>query len=618
MSTTSLNERQPDRRSKDAALTSQVGRHPASDLISENPALDSNGGKNPGTASAPSLRATLWSFRREFLVVGLLSAIANLLLLVPAIYMMQIFDRVMLSGNQLTLLMISLLVLILLGFMSLSEWTRSRILVLTGMRLDEKLSTRVFNSSFEASLDHTGQAPAKAFSDLVLLRQFITGNGLFALFDAPWSPIYIIVIFLLQPMLGWVAIVFACIQVLLAWFGQRRTVAPAEQAIQAQGDTNVYLQGKLRNSEVIESMGMVGNLLGRWRLRHRKALDAASHSYAVNTRVSAVSKFVRYSQQSLGLGAGALLVIHGELSPGAMIAANLLMNRALTPLDQLSQALRGFKTARSAFERLEKLLRDYPERDARLGRVAPQGALQLQGLVASARGRETPILKGIDLEIAPGSVTVVLGPSGSGKSTLARCIVGIWPDVSGEVLLDERPLSGWNRVELGPHIGYLPQDIELFDGSIAENIARFTEVDSERVIAAAKLCGLHDMILRFPKGYDTPMGEAGSLLSGGQRQRVALARAVYGEPKVVVLDEPNANLDDAGEAALAATVAQLKTNGSTVVVVSHRPNAIALADSLVLLQDGQIAVSGPRDAVLGYLREQQAKAQAAQATQAPK
>lgn len=561
-----------------------------------------------------ALRETLWSFKREFVIVGLLSAVANLLMLTPTIYMLQVYDRVMISGNELTLVAVSLLCLLLLGFMALAEWTRSRLLVRAGMRLDEKLGTKVFNASFEAQLGSTGSAPARAFSDLLQVRQFLTGNGVFALFDAPWTPIYIAVTFMLHPTLGYISIVFALIQGAMAWFGQNRTVKPAETAIQAQTDSNVYLQGKLRNAEVLESMGMTGNLLSRWRERHQTALDAASRSASVNNRVSAFSKFVRYSMQSFTLGAGALLVIDGQLSPGAMIAANVLMSRALAPLDLLSATWRGFMTARSAFGRLEKLLEDFPQRDPALRRVAPRGGLTLRKLVASAKGRKTPVLKGIDLKIDPGTVVVVMGPSGSGKSTMARCIVGIWPEVGGEVLLDDLPVSGWNRVELGPHIGYLPQDIELFDGTIAENIARFAKVDSKRVIAAARTTGLHEMILRFPKGYDTPLGEAGGLLSGGQRQRIALARAVYGEPALVVLDEPNANLDDAGEAALMATVAQLKAQGKTVILITHRPGAVAAADALVILQDGEVLASGPRDAVMAAM--QQRHAQQAQAAQA--
>lgn len=549
-----------------------------------------------------ALRATLWSFRREFLWVGVLSAVANLLMLTPTLYMLQVYDRVMISQSTLTLVSVSLICLFLVAAMSLAEWSRSRLLVHAGMRLDQALGTKVFNASFEAYIGSLKASPARAFNDLLQVRQFLTGQGIFALFDAPWAPIYVAVTFLLHPLLGVLALVFAVVQVGLAWFGHRGTVAPAEAAQQANTDATVYVQGKLRNAEVLESMGMVGNLLTRWKLRHQAALDCATQAQSVNGRVMAVSKFIRYTQQSLSLGAGALLVIDGQLTPGAMIAANVLMSRALAPIDMLVSTWRGFITARKAFDRLEGLLQEFPERDAALRRVTPTGRVTLRGVVATAPSRAEPILKGITADIAAGTTVVVLGPSGSGKSTLARAIVGIWPNVQGEVLIDGLPVTGWNRIELGPHLGYLPQDVELFDGTIAENIARFGKIDSGKVIAAARCAGLHEMILRFPKGYDTPMGEAGAMLSGGQRQRVALARAVYGEPALVVLDEPNANLDDAGEAALAATVAQLKAAGKTVFLITHRPGAIALADWLLLLKDGQLTASGPRDAVLAALR----------------
>jgi ATP-binding cassette subfamily C exporter for protease/lipase len=381
---------------------------------------------------------------------------------------------------------------------------------------------------------------------------------------------------------------------------------------------NQFVQGKLRNAEVLEAMGMLNKLKIGWARRHQTWLRHSESAQGVTHRVTAISKFVRYSQQSFSLGAGALLVIDGELSPGAMIAANVLMTRALAPIEMLVGSWRGFITARESFVRLASLLEAHPEEDPALRRVAPLGALSLKHVEATAPGRPVPILRGVNLELSPGQVLVVLGPSGSGKSTLARVILGIWGEVKGEVLLDGRPISHWDRVELGPHLGYLPQDIELFEGTIAENIARFAEVDADAVVEAARSTGLHEMILRMPKGYDTPIGEAGSLLSGGQRQRLGLARAVYGNPTLVVLDEPNANLDDAGEAALARTVAHLKGQRATVVLISHRPSAVALADRLMLLREGQIQAEGPRDQVIAALRASASKpASPAQPNQDP-
>ena len=557
------------------------------------------------------LAATLYAFRREFLIVGIFSMVANVLMLAPTLYMLQVYDRVLVSRSELTLVVVSLITLFLFAVMAFAEWSRSRLLVRAGVRLDAVLSTRVFNASFEANLSQSDAPAQRAFIDLTEVRQFLTGNGIFAFFDAPWAPIYIAVLFFLHPFLGWVSIGFALVQAALAWFGHRRTIAPSEQASKAALDVNLYLQGKMRNAEVVESMGMLSGLRERWSSRHAEYMDRQGEAQGLTHRITAISKWVRYCQQSLALAAGALLVIEGELTAGGMIAANVLMTRALAPIDQMVNTWRSFIGARSAFLRLETLLRAHPERDPALSRVPPTGQVVVRDVVASAPGRAQPILQGVSLQASPGTVTVVLGPSGSGKSTLARVLMGIWPDVSGEVLLDGQPLGGWGRAELGPHVGYLPQDVELFDGTIAENIARFAEIESDKVIAAARSAGLHDMILRFPRGYDTPMGEAGSLLSGGQRQRVGLARAIYGDPVLIVLDEPNANLDDVGEAALMRAVRELRDKGRTVFLITHRPGAVAVADQLLVLRDGRVLRQGPRDAVLTWLQAQVRPAAAA-------
>ena len=558
--------------------------------------------KAPAFFRRSELTVTLWAFRKEFVIVGCLSALVNLLMLSPTLYMLQVYDRVLASQSELTLLAMSLLTLFFFAIMGLAEWMRSRLLVRSGVRLDETLSTQVFNASFEAHLSQSGANPSRAFGDLIQIRQFLTGNGIFAFFDAPWTPIYMAVLFFLHPWLGVLGLVFAVILASLALFGHRHTLEPSEAATRASSEANAFMQSKLRNSEVLESMGMIGNLQRKWLARHNHALDKAGAAQHLTHRITAISKFVRYTQQSLVLGAGALLVIEGKLSPGGMIAANVLMTRALAPIDMIVGSWRGFIGMRAAFARLEQLLQEFPARNDALKRVTPHGSMQLTGVVATAPGRATPILKGINVDVPLGSVTAVLGPSGSGKSTLARVMVGIWPQVSGEVLIDGLPVSGWDRNELGPHIGYLPQDIELFEGSIAENIARFGDVVSSKVITAARSAGLHEMILRFPKGYDTPIGEAGNLLSGGQRQRIGLARAVYGDPVLLVLDEPNANLDDAGEAALYATVQELKAKGKTVLLITHRPGAVAVADRILVLADGQIQMQGPRDAVVQALQ----------------
>ena len=567
--------------------------------------------KTPDLFNRDELSRTLWDFRYEFMVAGLFSMVANLLMLTPTIYMLQVYDRVMVSQNTGTLVVMSLITLFLFGVLTFSEWSRSKLLVRSGVRLDEVLSKRLFHASYEAHLNPQVTNPSGAFNDLTQLRQFLTGNGIFAFFDAPWAPIYIAVLFMLHPWLGIMAIFFGAVQSVLAWWGNNATKPTQADASKSQLEVNGYLQSKFRNAEVLEAMGMVPYLFRRWSEKNARALGQGMNAQAVSGRVVAWSKFVRYTQQSLALGGGALLVIQGELSPGAMIAANVLMTRALAPIDLMVSTWSGFLSAKEAFIRLRALLEAHPMRHLKLKGIEPKGDLILSDVVASAPGRSTPIIKAVSAIMPAGTVTVVLGASGSGKSTLARVILGIWPASSGSVMLDGQAVGSWDRMELGPHIGYLPQDIELFDGSIAENIARAGRVDSEKVIAAAEASGLHTMILRFPKGYDTPMGEAGSLLSGGQRQRIGLARALYGDPALVVLDEPNANLDDEGEAALVRAVNGLKAKRKTVVLISHRPGIISVADRLLILHEGTVQASGPRDGVLAALQQQREAAQIA-------
>ena len=573
--------------------------------------------KMPEIFNKNELSRLLWSFRKELLVAGIFSMVANLLMLTPTIYMLQVYDRVMMSQNMSTLTAVSLIALFMFAVLTFSEWARSKLLVRSGVRMDEMLSKRLFHASYEAYLNPDVSNPTQAFSDLTQLRQFLTGNGIFAFFDAPWAPIYIAVLFMLHPWLGLMAIGFALVQCVLAVWGSQATKEAQALAGKSQIEVSSYLQSKFRNSEVIESMGMLEQLYKKWSSRNNTAIAQNISAQEQSGKVVAWSKFVRYTQQSLALGGGALLVIHGELSPGGMIAANVLMSRALAPIDLMVSTWSGFLTARDAFNRLKDLLKAHPLRDLPLKGIAPKGDVVLKDVVASAPAREVPILKGVSAIMPAGTVTVVLGASGSGKSTLARVLLGIWPHSSGEVLLDNQAIRSFNRMELGPHVGYLPQDIELFDGTIAENIARSGEVDSEKVIAAAEASSLHNMILRFPKGYDTPMGEAGGLLSGGQRQRIGLARALYGVPALVVLDEPNANLDDEGEEALERAVLELKAQGKTVVLISHRPSVVSLADRLLILQNGAVQASGPRDGVMAALQKQREAAQLAASSVQP-
>jgi ATP-binding cassette subfamily C exporter for protease/lipase len=549
--------------------------------------------RRPDWLSRSDLGRALWTFRREFAWVGFFSLFANLLLLTPTLYMLQVFDRVMISRSELTLLAVTIIALSFLALMAFSEWLRSQLLVRAGVRFDEFLNSRVFVASFEANLNRSGSTEVRAFADLTNLRQFLTGNGVFAFFDVPWTPIYLLVIFLMHPTLGWVSVAFFLLLAGMAWLGYRVTAPHTERVTDTLVDANTFLTTKMRNAEAVQAMGMLGNLRARWMSLHQRSVAAQTDSHDATHRMQALTKFVQYSQQSIVLAAGAWLVIHGEMTAGAMIASNVLMSNALRPVSMMVLTWRQFIEARAAYGRLETLLEAHPVREGGHSAEEVQGQITLKGLVAKAPGREQPILKGLDARFEAGEVIGIVGPSGAGKSTLARCLIGIWPQTDGEVLLDGIRVDQWSREVLGPRIGYLPQDIELFEGSIAENIARFGEVDSKRVIEAAQRTGIHEMVLRMPKGYDTPMGVAGSLMSGGQRQRIGLARAIYGDPAVVVLDEPNANLDDAGVAALGRAIVESKSRGATVFMIVHQRNLLAVADRVLVLNDGVITQFGP-------------------------
>ncbi len=572
----------------------------------------------------------LQTFKSTFRTVGIFSAIINLLMLVPSLYMLQVYDRVLQSQNEITLLMLTLLMLGAYAFMSALEFIRSFVVIRLGSKLDMQMNRRVYTAAFEQNLKRGGTNAGQALQDLTQIRQFLTGNGLFAFFDAPWFPIYLAVIFMFDLNLGIFSLVCVIIMVILAYVNEVVSKKPLTEANSMAIASSNLATNNLRNAEVIEAMGMLPNLMQRWFKLQGRFLNLQAEASEKSGIVTAASKFVRISIQSLVLGFGALLVIEGKMTPGMMIAGSILLGRATGPIDQLIGVWKQWSTVKSAYGRLNELLANNPVRQAGMELPKPLGNVSVEAVTAAPPGSPVAVLKGLTFALEAGDVLGVIGPSGSGKSTLARLLVGVWPAAVGKVRLDGADIYQWNKDQLGPHIGYLPQDIELFGGSIAENIGRFGDIDSEKVILAAKRAGVHDMILHLPKGYDTYIGDGGAGLSGGQKQRIGLARAMYDDPSILVLDEPNSNLDDVGEQALVVAVNDLRQRGKTIILITHRTSVLGVTTKLLLLREGVAQAFGPRDQVLAALNQaaqqaqqqmlaaqQQAQAGAANAEQPP-
>jgi len=549
------------------------------------------------------LADAFYRLRRSFFDLAAFSGVINVMMLTPSVYMLQVYDRALVSRNVTTLTMLTLLVVGLFLLMSTLEWVRSRVLVRVGNCLDMALNQRIFSAAFERNLSRAGGNPAQALQDLAQVRQFLTGNGLFAFFDAPWTPIYLLVSYLIHPLLGLVTLIGSLILFGLAYLTEKATQKPLAEANQAALACATYANNNLRNAEVIEAMGMLPSISKRWYQGHVRILQMQGLASDRAAIISSTGRFVRITLQSLILGTGALLAIEGKITPGMMIACSVLTGRALGPVEQVIASWKQLLGCRLAWGRLNGLLDDYPRRQPSMPLQRPLGMLAVENVFAGAPGSQNTLVRGVSFNLAPGESLGIIGPSASGKSTLARLLVGVWPTQAGKVRLDGADIFSWNKAELGPWLGYLPQDVELFEGTIADNIARFGEVDSDAVIRAARITGVHDMILRLAQGYDTCLGADGSPLSGGQKQRIALARALYGEPSLVVLDEPNANLDDVGEKALVDALADLKARGATVIMISHRPNVLCAVDKVLMLRDGGVQMLGSRDEVFTALRK---------------
>lgn len=550
------------------------------------------------------LEEALYLCRHSFMSAAGFSLFVNFLMLVPAIYMLQLYDRVIPSGSEATLLMMTLIVMFLFVTLGALEWVRSQILVRVSSKLETLLNERLYGIAFKQALYTGGQkASSQPLDDLTSLRQFLTGSGLFAFFDAPWIPIYIAVMFMFHPWIGLMGVVTALLLIAIAIINEKVTSGKLAEANALAMGNRAKVNKNLVNAEVIESMGMLASMRQRWLADNHKVLAIQSVASSQAGLLTSISKVSRIGAQSLILGLGAYLAIHREISPGSMIAGSILLGRALAPIDQMIGSWKGFISARGQYSRINELLKAIPKDQDKMSLPAPLGNLLAENAVVAPPGAKTAVIKGVTFFVGKGETLGIVGASGAGKSTLARALLGIWPTASGKIRLDGADVFAWDREELGPYIGYLPQDVELFEGTVSENIARFGEVDAEQVVAASVAADVHEMILRLPEGYDTLIGPAGGTLSGGQRQRIGLARALYGKPSLVVLDEPNSNLDDQGELALAKAIMGLKQQKVTVLVITHRTNILGVADKLMVLSDGQIALFGPRDEVLAKLKQ---------------
>ena len=556
----------------------------------------------PGdNSTAHQLDRCVRQLKRGMLVVIGFSFAINLLLLSAPLYMLQIYDRVLSSRSTDTLLFLTLIIALALLTLAALELVRSAILSRLGAWLDRQLAAPVLVNSIRQPL-RTGAAPGiQGLRDLNQCRQFL-GNGEFSCFmDAPWAPLFLVFVFLLHPVLGYLALAGAILLFTLAVINELLTRPLLLASGNAAMSALAQAESGARNGDVVEGMGMMPNLIGRWRQRNAEALSLQMQAGFRNSAVAATSRFLRQLLQIGMLGIGAWLVIRGELSPGAMIAGSILMSRALAPVEQAISTWRNALAARAAFDRLQQSAADMPEPRQSMPLPAPKGNLAVEAVTYMHPGQGEAVLKNIRFSLPAGTALGIIGPSGAGKTTLIRLLLGNLAPRLGHVRLDGMDVSQWPADDLGRHCGYLPQDIELFSGTIAENIARLGECDAEKIIRAATLAGCHDMILRLPKGYDTQAGEGGLSLSGGERQRIALARALYGDPRYIILDEPNASLDAVGEAALLDAIRALKAQGTTLIIIGHRPGIIQHVDSLLVLNKGQVQHFGSREDVLAIL-----------------
>ncbi|MDP1701783.1 MAG: type I secretion system permease/ATPase [Aestuariivirga sp.] len=545
------------------------------------------------------IAAVLLASRAAFASTALFSCLVNILMLTGPLFMLQVYDRVLTSGSVPTLVALTGIVIALYAYYGFLEYLRARILVRIGRRVEEKLRDRVFDSMAEHALRRTQGIGGQPINDLATIRQFLSGQGPFAFLDMPWVPIYLLVIFLMHWVLGVAAVIAAIVIFILAVWSEKATRGPLAEANLAIVKSSIMTDESRRNSEALHSLGMRGAIRKKWSDVQQMALDHQTAANDVGGSLSAASRVLRLMVQSGILALGAYLALQHEISAGAMIAASIIMGRALAPVEQAVASWQQFLGFRKAIERLGIILASVPAVANRMKLPAPSGKLEVENVIVQMPGTEKPVLHGITFTVEPGKGIGVIGPTGAGKSTLARALVGVMPITRGTVRLDGATHDQRDIDEAGKLIGYLPQDIQLFDGTAAQNIARFdVNADPAKIVQAAQLANVHDLIMRLPKGYDTPLGENGARLSAGQRQRVALARCLFGDPVLFVLDEPNSNLDAEGEAALDRAIRVSMERGASVVVIAHRPSALASIQQILVLSEGRTVALGPRDDIL--------------------
>ncbi len=547
------------------------------------------------------VQKALRACRGAFGIIMAFSLALNLLMLASPLYMMQVFDRVLTSRSGDTLLMLTLITVFALAVMALLDAIRAQMLVRIGNWLDDRLGPTVFSGALKAALRSDPTRAAQGLRDLGTVRAFMTGPAIMPLLDAPWAPLFILALFALHPVLGLVGLGGGVLLFGLALINEIATKQPLKRANLAASKTHQRAEAALRNAEVIRAMGMGQGVLRLWRRDGSGTNEAQRVAGTRGGMILAASKFSRLLVQTVILGAGAWLVINHEASAGAMFASSFLLGRALAPVENAIGTWKSLVAARLAYGRLDTLVAALPEEAPGMELPRPAGELVVERLVFVPPGAEEPTLRGVTFALAPGEVLGIIGPSAAGKSTLARLIAGTWTPTAGKVRLDGADIGVWHDSGGSHHVGYLPQDIELFAGTVRDNIARLGEASPAAVIEAAKLVGLHELIMRLPRGYNSEIGEAGLRLSGGQRQRIGLARAVFGRPRLVVLDEPNASLDHEGEEALHQAIARLKEMGTTVVMIAHRPSVLGLADKLLVLRNGAVDAYGTRAEVIAQL-----------------